>query len=157
MALNTGKAGQTHGFTLVICYPLLDKQFHSFFLTGGLFGPTLLFKLQTTRGSVQGCVVVCCVLEFTGVMAAWCTACSGDYGPDMTLDKLVEFHRRRVQVLAAAGPDVLAFETIPSLLEAQVLLIGSTTEPSLLSYLSHSLALRTCECSIFQSGMEGLQ
>jgi len=38
----------------------------------------------------------------------------------MTLERLVEFHRRRVQVLAAAGPDILAFETIPSLLEAQV-------------------------------------
>lgn len=45
---------------------------------------------------------------------------SGDYGPDMTLEKLAEFHRRRMQVLAAAGPDILAFETIPSLLEAQV-------------------------------------
>lgn len=46
---------------------------------------------------------------------------SGDYGPDMTLEKLVEFHRRRVQVLAAAGPDLLAFETIPNKLEAQAL------------------------------------
>lgn len=46
---------------------------------------------------------------------------SGEYSPDMTLEKLAEFHRRRVQVLAAAGPDLLAFETIPNKLEAQAL------------------------------------
>lgn len=44
---------------------------------------------------------------------------SGDYGPDMTLDKLKDFHRRRLQVLVESGPDLLAFETIPSKLEAQ--------------------------------------
>ncbi|KAJ4962089.1 hypothetical protein NE237_021999 [Protea cynaroides] len=44
---------------------------------------------------------------------------SGCYGPDMTLDKLKDFHRRRLQVLVEAGPDLLAFETIPNKLEAQ--------------------------------------
>lgn len=38
----------------------------------------------------------------------------------MTLDKLKDFHRRRLQVLVKAGPDLLAFETIPNKLEAQV-------------------------------------
>ncbi|CAL9073171.1 unnamed protein product [Musa textilis] len=46
---------------------------------------------------------------------------SGQYGPDMNLEKLKEFHRRRLQVLADAGPDLLAFETIPNKLEAQAL------------------------------------
>lgn len=45
---------------------------------------------------------------------------SGHYGPDMNLEKLKEFHRRRLQVLVDAGPDLLAFETIPNKLEAQV-------------------------------------
>lgn len=44
---------------------------------------------------------------------------SGQYGDAMRLDFLKEFHRRRIQVLAAAGPDLIAFETTPNKLEAQ--------------------------------------
>ncbi|XP_065880674.1 homocysteine S-methyltransferase 1 [Euphorbia lathyris] len=44
---------------------------------------------------------------------------SGYYGPDVNLEKLKDFHRRRLQVLVEAGPDLLAFETIPNKLEAQ--------------------------------------
>ncbi|CAL5341844.1 unnamed protein product [Camellia sinensis] len=44
---------------------------------------------------------------------------SGCYGPNVDLDKLKDFHRRRLQVLVEAGPDLLAFETIPNKLEAQ--------------------------------------
>ncbi|KAG6675066.1 hypothetical protein I3842_15G081400 [Carya illinoinensis] len=44
---------------------------------------------------------------------------SGSYGPDVDLDKLKDFHRRRLQVLVEAGPDLLAFETIPNKIEAQ--------------------------------------
>jgi homocysteine S-methyltransferase len=36
-------------------------------------------------------------------------------------DRLATFHRRRLQELIAAGPDLLAVETIPSLAEAEVL------------------------------------
>lgn len=43
----------------------------------------------------------------------------GDYGA--THAELAEFHRRRVQILADAGPDLLAIETIPSIAEAQAL------------------------------------
>lgn len=45
--------------------------------------------------------------------------CSGSYGEDVSLDKLKDFHRRRIQVLVEASPDLLAFETIPNKLEAQ--------------------------------------
>ncbi|KAL4384649.1 hypothetical protein GQ457_15G023130 [Hibiscus cannabinus] len=44
---------------------------------------------------------------------------SGDYGDAMTVEALKEFHRRRVQVLAGAGPDLIAFETVPNKIEAQ--------------------------------------
>ncbi|KAF3431863.1 hypothetical protein FNV43_RR26599 [Rhamnella rubrinervis] len=44
---------------------------------------------------------------------------SGCYGPDVTLDNLKDFHRRRLQILVEAGSDLLAFETIPNKLEAQ--------------------------------------
>ncbi|KAJ1686868.1 hypothetical protein LUZ63_018258 [Rhynchospora breviuscula] len=46
---------------------------------------------------------------------------SGVYGPDIELDKLKDFHRRRLQVLASAEPDLLAFEAIPNKLEAQAI------------------------------------
>lgn len=45
---------------------------------------------------------------------------SGNYGDAVSLGTLKEFHRRRVQILADAGADLLAFETIPNKLEAEV-------------------------------------
>ncbi|KAL6566387.1 Nuclear SAM-dependent mono-and asymmetric methyltransferase [Orobanche gracilis] len=44
---------------------------------------------------------------------------SGNYGPMATLEKLRDFHRHRLKVIVEAGPDLLAFETIPNKLEAQ--------------------------------------
>jgi homocysteine S-methyltransferase len=43
----------------------------------------------------------------------------GDYG--LTRKELMDFHRRRLSVLADSPAELLAFETIPSLLEAQAL------------------------------------
>lgn len=45
---------------------------------------------------------------------------SGIYGENVTLQTLKDFHRRRVQVLDDSGADLIAFETIPNKLEAQV-------------------------------------
>ncbi|KAL8485195.1 hypothetical protein ACS0TY_027485 [Phlomoides rotata] len=44
---------------------------------------------------------------------------SGIYGDGISLETLKDFHRRRVHVLAAAGADLIAFETIPNKLEAK--------------------------------------
>ncbi|KAG9451947.1 hypothetical protein H6P81_004851 [Aristolochia fimbriata] len=44
---------------------------------------------------------------------------SGDYGESVTLETLKNFHRRRVQVLAGSGADIIAFETTPNKLETQ--------------------------------------
>ncbi|KAK6913972.1 Homocysteine-binding domain [Dillenia turbinata] len=44
---------------------------------------------------------------------------SGDYGDSVTKETLKDFHRRRVQVLADSGADLIAFETIPNKLEAR--------------------------------------
>jgi homocysteine S-methyltransferase len=43
----------------------------------------------------------------------------GDYG--LSRRALVEFHRPRLEILADSGADLLAFETIPSMLEAEAL------------------------------------
>lgn len=47
------------------------------------------------------------------------SACSGSYGDGVSLDSLKDFHRRRVEVLAASGADLIAFETVPNKLEAK--------------------------------------
>lgn len=46
---------------------------------------------------------------------------SGSYGDNIMAEKLKDFHRRRLQVLASAGPDLIAFEAIPNKMEAQAL------------------------------------
>lgn len=55
-------------------------------------------------------IMSCCIVSFY----------SGEYGESVTLETLKNFHRRRVQILANAGADLIAFETIPNKLEAQV-------------------------------------
>jgi homocysteine S-methyltransferase len=47
---------------------------------------------------------------------------SGNYGDAITLETLKDFHRRRVQILAESGADLIAFETVPNKVEAQVLI-----------------------------------
>ncbi|KAF8089428.1 hypothetical protein N665_0506s0034, partial [Sinapis alba] len=49
---------------------------------------------------------------------------SGIYGDLITLETLKDFHRRRLQVLGESGADIIAFETIPSKLEAAQVLIA---------------------------------
>ncbi|MCO1580402.1 homocysteine S-methyltransferase [Crossiella sp. SN42] len=44
----------------------------------------------------------------------------GGYG--LSVPELAGFHRQRIEVLASAGPDVLAVETIPDLAEAEAIL-----------------------------------
>ncbi len=58
----------------------------------------------------------------------------GRYG--LSTDGLERFHRRRVEVLAEAGPDVLAVETIPDVQEAEAVLrvVAGSGVPTWLSY-----------------------
>ena len=46
---------------------------------------------------------------------------TGDYG--LTVDELRAWHRPRLNALAAAAPDILAIETIPSLTEVEALVL----------------------------------
>ncbi len=59
---------------------------------------------------------------------------TGDYGVSAT--HLIRFHKERLHVLEASKADFLAFETIPSLLEAEVLseLLLSSVKPSWVSF-----------------------
>ena len=57
----------------------------------------------------------------------------GQYG--LTVAQLRAFHRQRMQILAAAGPDVLAAETIPCLAEVEAVL-AELDEVALPAWLS---------------------
>jgi S-methylmethionine-dependent homocysteine/selenocysteine methylase len=46
---------------------------------------------------------------------------TGDYGPAVDRQRLRLFHRPKLEILAEAGVDVLAAETVPSTLEAEAL------------------------------------
>ncbi|MED1202769.1 homocysteine S-methyltransferase [Heyndrickxia acidicola] len=61
----------------------------------------------------------------------------GNYG--VSDDRLKEFHRSRLSALVEAGPDILAFETIPSLKEAKVLGALLAEFPETYAWLSFSL------------------
>jgi homocysteine S-methyltransferase len=84
----------------------------------------------------------------------------GDYG--LTRKDLMDFHRRRLSVLADSEADFLAFETIPSLLEAQALVSlleeQKTSKPSWISFscrnereVSHGETLAQCFAAASES------
>ncbi|MEV6237630.1 homocysteine S-methyltransferase [Lentzea sp. NPDC051838] len=69
-----------------------------------------------------------------GAMLADGSEYRGRYG--LSVPQLVEFHRPRVEALCAAGPDVLAVETIPDVDEAEAVLevVRGSGVPTWLSY-----------------------
>lgn len=68
----------------------------------------------------------------------------GRYG--LTHRQLVDFHRERLDVLAATGPDLLAVETIPDVDEAAALVEALADHPDLPAWMSFSAmdGARTC-------------
>ncbi|BEL06573.1 homocysteine S-methyltransferase [Actinoplanes sichuanensis] len=69
-----------------------------------------------------------------GAMLADGSEYRGRYG--LSVDELVRFHRRRMAVLAEAGADVLALETVPDVVEAEAMLrvVQESGTPAWLSY-----------------------
>jgi homocysteine S-methyltransferase len=57
-----------------------------------------------------------------GAMLADGSEYTGDYGPDVDLAALRNFHRPRIAALTSSGVDVLALETVPSMVEAEALI-----------------------------------
>ncbi|CAN8266492.1 unnamed protein product [Cochlearia groenlandica] len=76
-------------------------------------------KVTKTSGHSYNRALVAASIGSYGAYLADGSEYSGNYGEKVNLDKLKDFHRRRIQVLVEAGPDLLAFETIPNKLEAQ--------------------------------------
>ena len=69
----------------------------------------------------------------------------GDYG--LSVDALRRFHRARLEMLAGAGADVLAIETIPCLAEVEALLleVGQLNVPAWLSISCDGVRTRAGE------------
>ena len=69
-----------------------------------------------------------------GAMLADGSEYRGDYDPGATA--LADFHRPRIEALVEAGADLLAFETIPTVREAEVLvrLLDEVDVPAWLSF-----------------------
>ncbi len=63
---------------------------------------------------------------------------TGRYG--LTPEQLAEFHRRRIEVLMDAGPDLLAIETIPSAVEAAALVEVLAELPEARAWFSFTCA-----------------
>ncbi|MCK5674213.1 MAG: homocysteine S-methyltransferase [Spirochaetales bacterium] len=60
----------------------------------------------------------------------------GNYG--LTVDELMNFHRKRLKTLIEAGPDILACETIPCLDEAKALTFLLEENPGVYTWISFS-------------------
>lgn len=60
----------------------------------------------------------------------------GDYG--LNEEALMQFHKKRLEILIAAGPDVLACETIPCLVEAKAIVRLLEENPGVYGWISFS-------------------
>lgn len=68
----------------------------------------------------------------------------GDY--DLSVPQLMDWHRPRLQVLAGSGADVVAFETIPRLREAEALVRLLEEFPDTPAWMSFSCQDERCLC-----------
>ncbi|MFD5792584.1 homocysteine S-methyltransferase [Streptomyces diastatochromogenes] len=98
--------------------------------------------LQAQDAGVAGPLWVAASVGPYGAMLADGSEYRGRYG--LSVDELERFHRPRTEVLAAAGPDVLALETIPDTDEAAALLraVRGLGVPAWLSYTVDGLRTR---------------
>ena len=87
-----------------------------------------------TGRSTEGLLVAGSVGPY-GAMLADGSEYRGDYDPGATA--LADFHRPRIEALLEAGVDLLAFETIPTIREAEVL-VRLLAEPGATAWLSYS-------------------
>ena len=78
---------------------------------------------------------------------------TGDYG--RTIEELLEFHLPRMQVLAEAGADILAIETIPSILEAEALVRALAAVPDARAWMSFTCrdGDRICDGTPFEQAV----
>ncbi|KAM4629654.1 homocysteine S-methyltransferase YbgG [Polymixia lowei] len=69
---------------------------------------------------------------------------SGAYADEMSIEELKAWHRPQISCLAAAGADVIALETIPSIKEAEALVELLREFPNSKAWLAFSCKDRKC-------------
>ncbi|KAJ3674743.1 hypothetical protein LUZ60_005359 [Juncus effusus] len=104
---------ESKGFTTEQSEDLLRKSVQIACEARKIFNENQINKLKSHP------VLVAASIGSYGAYLADGSEYSGDYGENITLQTLKDFHRKRVQILAESGADLLAFETIPNKLEAQ--------------------------------------
>lgn len=77
-------------------------------------------SVELTREAVRGRALVAASLGPYGAVLADGSEYTGDYA--LSVDALADFHRPRIDAALAGAPDLVLFETVPSLAEAQALL-----------------------------------
>jgi len=73
---------------------------------------------------------------------------TGDYAEGVTAAELARWHRPRILALLGAGVDLLAFETIPARVEAQVLVDMLAEFPDTRAWLSFSCRVNLSFCQL---------
>jgi homocysteine S-methyltransferase len=96
-----------------------------------------LLRLSVELARAAGPAWVAASVGPYGAMLADGSEYRGDYG--LSVAELRTWHRRRLAVLAAAGPDVLAVETIPCLAEVEAL-VAELDELGMPAWLSITCA-----------------
>jgi homocysteine S-methyltransferase len=78
----------------------------------------------------------------------------GDYG--LSMQQLIDWHRPRIEILTEAGADLLACETVPSLIEAEALVKLLSEFPHVPAWLSFSCqdAHRLCHGESFGDAVQ---
>jgi homocysteine S-methyltransferase len=106
------------------------------------------FDRRGAEGLMRRSVELAAAARDASAPSGWVAASIGPYGAmlahgeeyvgryGLSVAELVAWHRPRLDILAAAGPDVLALETIPDIDEAQALveLVRGQGIPAWLSY-----------------------
>ncbi|MEV6792162.1 homocysteine S-methyltransferase [Streptomyces sp. NPDC051320] len=108
-------------------------------ITGGQAAALIASSVDLARaagGSVEREVWIAASVGPYGAMLADGSEYRGRYG--LSVRELELFHRPRIEALAAAGPDVLALETVPDTDEAEALL-GAVEGCGVPVWLSYSI------------------
>ncbi|XP_055020639.1 homocysteine S-methyltransferase isoform X2 [Boleophthalmus pectinirostris] len=81
---------------------------------------------------------------------------TGNYAKEMSVEDLKSWHRPQVECLTAAGADIIAFETIPSIKEAEALVQLLREFPNSKAWLSFSCKDEKCisDGSLFSDAVQ---
>ena len=93
-------------------------------------------SVELAREAAVGRGIVAASVGPYGAMLGNGAEYRGDY--DVGAEELLAWHLPRIEVLAAAGPDLLAIETIPSIVEAEALVLALEHVPEMPAWMSFS-------------------